>query len=87
MYRVQDKYNPVAILQFVLLQCGMDDRLTALETKIAYLEDMVTTLNDLVIAHGRELDFLHANKDRLEARLAELAEIAGDIPNRTPPHY
>ncbi|MEA5030612.1 MAG: SlyX family protein [Sphaerochaetaceae bacterium] len=65
----------------------MDERLTALETKIAYLEDMVVTLNALVIAHGRELELLHANKERLEERLAELAEIAGDIPNRPPPHY
>lgn len=87
MYRVQDKYNPVAIYEALLLQCGMDERLTALETKIAYLEDMVVTLNALVIAHVRELELLHANKERLEERLAELAEIAGDIPNRPPPHY
>lgn len=65
----------------------MDERLTLLETKVAYLEDMVLTLNDLVIRQGRDIEVLQATKERLESRLAELAELGSDIPNRRPPHY
>ena len=65
----------------------MDERLTFLETKVAYLEDMVLTLNELVIKQGRELELLQATKERLEARIAQLAELGSDVPNRKPPHY
>ncbi len=70
-----------------VIECGMEDRLTHLETKIAYLEDMVMTLNDLVIKQQRELDLLQITKDRLETRLSELAEMTAEVPQRRPPHY
>lgn len=87
MYRNQHKHNPVAIDLPVLLQCGMDDRLTFLETKLAYLEDMVLTLNELVVRQGKDIETLQTTKERLEARLTELAEMGSDIPSRRPPHY
>jgi uncharacterized coiled-coil protein SlyX len=65
----------------------MDERLTAVEMKLVYLEDMVLTLNELVIKQQRELDALLLTKEKLEARIAELSEIASDIPQRRPPHY
>lgn len=65
----------------------MEERLIAVETKLAYLEDMVCTLNDLVAQQQRDLDTLRATKDRLEERLAELVDSTGDLPNRRPPHY
>jgi SlyX protein len=71
----------------LLLPYGMDERLTAVETKLSYLEDMVMTLNALVAEQQREIDALQVHKDRLENRLAELAELSSDLPNRRPPHY
>ena len=65
----------------------MDKRLNFLETKVAYLEDMVLTLNELVIKQGWEIEQLQVNKERLETRLAELAQLGSDIPTRRPPHY
>jgi uncharacterized coiled-coil protein SlyX len=65
----------------------MDDRLTFLETKVAYLEDMLFTLNELVISQGRAIELLQATKEKLESRIAELAELGQDIPARRPPHY
>lgn len=65
----------------------MEDRLTQVEMKLAYLEDAVMTLNDLVVRQGREMELLQSARDNLEAKLAELAELASDIPNRRPPHY
>lgn len=66
----------------------MDERLTVIETKLAFLEDMVMTLNELVVKQQRELEMLYASKEQLENRLNDLAEMAGsDIPQRRPPHY
>jgi SlyX protein len=65
----------------------MDERLTAVETKLSYLEDMVMTLNALVSEQQREIDLLRIQKERLENRLSELAELSSDLPNRRPPHY
>ena len=65
----------------------MDERLALIETKLAYLEDMVMTLNGLVIEQQKELELLRITKDRLESRIAELAEMAPDVPQRRPPHY
>lgn len=65
----------------------MEERLTVVETKIAYLEDIVMTLNDLVIRQQKEIDLLHASKERLENRLTELADMDSDVPQRKPPHY
>jgi uncharacterized coiled-coil protein SlyX len=48
---------------------------------------MVMTLNDLVIKQQKELELLRITKDRLESRIAELSEMAPDIPQRRPPHY
>ena len=71
----------------MLIECCMDDRLTVVETKLAYLEDMVFALNDLVAQQQRDLDALRATKERLEARLAELIQSSGDVPQQRPPHY
>ena len=71
----------------MLLPCRMEDRLTVLETKLAYLENMVMTLNELVVSQQRELDLLHLMKERLENRVAELAELSAEVPQRRPPHY
>jgi uncharacterized coiled-coil protein SlyX len=51
------------------------------------LEDMVMTLNELVIRQQKEIDLLHSSKERLETRIAELAGMESDIPQRKPPHY
>ncbi len=63
------------------------DRLEALETKLAFQEHTLQELSDALVAQ-------QARMDRLEARLAMLAEQVhtrgeegGDGPEPPPPHY
>ena len=65
----------------------MEDRLINVETKLAYLEDMILTLNDLVITQGKAIQVLQSNKEQLEAKISELVEMGLDIPQQRPPHY
>ncbi|MEM1263093.1 MAG: SlyX family protein [Pseudomonadota bacterium] len=63
------------------------DRLTATETKLAYLEDAVDTLSDVVIKQREMLDSLLRQLTELSDRLD--AAGAGTDPNgdERPPHY
>ena len=66
-----------------------DNRIDALETKIAYLEDTVQTLNDIVSGQQREIEELRVSCKYLVDRQKGLAElIEGDAgPDQRPPHY
>jgi SlyX protein len=66
-----------------------DNRIDALETKIAYLEDTVQTLNDIVASQQREIEELRVSCKYLVDRQKGLAElIEGDAePDERPPHY
>ncbi len=65
----------------------MENRLINVETKLAYLEDMMLTLNDLIIAQGKAIQVLQSHKEQLESKISELAETGSDVPQRRPPHY
>ena len=66
-----------------------DKRIDALETKIAYLEDTVQTLNDIVSSQQREIEELRVSCKYLVDRQKGLAElIEGEAePDQRPPHY
>lgn len=61
------------------------ERLTEAETKLAYLEQTVDTLNDVVIEQRAAIDALTARLERLRA---EFETAAGTDPgDEKPPHY
>lgn len=65
-----------------------DDRVTAIEIKLAYLEDFVNKLQKIAVEQGNTVDTLKAENRVLKAKLSELIEAQeGEIPNRKPPHY
>lgn len=80
-------HNSVAIHSRVLLQCSMENRLINVETKLAYLEDMMLTLNELLITQGKAIQVLQSHKEQVESKLTELADMNSDVPQRRPPHY
>lgn len=68
----------------------MDHRLVELETKIAFLEEALSTLSDVVSGQGNQLDKLQRSVVILGERLQQvIAHVdAGSGPaNETPPHY
>jgi len=67
----------------------VNNRIDALETKIAYLEDTVQTLNDIVSNQQREIEELRVGCKHLVDRQKGLAELieGGVEPDERPPHY
>jgi SlyX protein len=62
-----------------------EGRFIELETKIAYQEKLLSDLNEVLLARGREIDSLLKRVDALEG-LAQ--EDTADTPgNEPPPHY
>ena len=66
----------------------MEERLTNIEIKLAYLEDFVSKLQTIAVEQGNLLDKLTAENRALKTRLVEISDsLESDIPNRRPPHY
>lgn len=65
-----------------------ENRLTTIETKLAYIEDFLNQLQEAVVEQGKSIHLLQKENKLLSARLTELADnMESDIPNRPPPHY
>ena len=68
-----------------------DPGLEELEMRLAFLDDLVGRLNDVIARQDRELMALSRRVEDLETRLNDLAEIAslpGSPPgHEVPPHY
>jgi len=66
----------------------VNDRIDALEFKVAHLERALQELSDVVYLQQRELDALRDRNQQLHQQLQQLEERGGD-PNRVeiPPHY
>ncbi|GHU99467.1 hypothetical protein FACS189483_08760 [Spirochaetia bacterium] len=62
-------------------------RLEKIETKLAFLEDFLTRLQDEVVGRNALLDKLQAEHGVMKTRLAQISQDMEEIPNRKPPHY
>ena len=66
----------------------MNERIDALEFKVAHLERALQELSDVVYRQQREVDSLRDRNQQLHEQLQQLEERGGD-PNgvEIPPHY
>ena len=62
-----------------------EDRLLKLETDMAYLQDTVSQLNDIVAEQQAMIMKLEKQNEALNRRIEDLDTEAR--PNRKPPHY
>ena len=66
----------------------MEDRITALEIKIAYLEDFLNKLQAIAVEQGEIVDTLKVENRVLKSKIKEILDNQEqEIPNRRPPHY
>ncbi|MGB1923307.1 MAG: SlyX family protein [Alcanivorax sp.] len=67
----------------------LDNRFLDIETKLAYQEDLVASLNQIVSNQQRKLDELEAAYRKLVDRVVEQSEelAALRIEDAPPPHY
>jgi SlyX protein len=67
----------------------LEERLTELETRLAFVDDTVGSLSDLVAVHDRQMHELRSTLDRMRIELSALRGTLGhdarDEP--PPPHY
>lgn len=68
---------------------GMEESITRLEMKTAFMEDTLLTLNTLVVKQQKQIDALTTAVQKLEARLGYLIEMEGEgaKADQRPPHY
>ncbi|HAH60749.1 MAG TPA: SlyX protein [Treponema sp.] len=64
-----------------------EDRVIALETKLAYLEDFVNQLQEVSVAQTKQIDILKQENRLMSGKLQDLSDSLDEIPNRKPPHY
>ena len=64
----------------------IDERIIALETKKAYLEEFTAELQEVVVEHTKTIDRLTAVNKALTEKIEDLMQNE-EIPNRKPPHY
>ena len=65
-----------------------EDRLTAIEMKLAYMEDFVSQIQNVAVDQAKTIDKLQEEIKMMSDRIREMSnQMEGDIPNRKPPHY
>lgn len=67
----------------------MEDRMTRMEVKIAYMEETIATLDSVVTEQGKQIGLFLSRLGLLEKRMAELDDHReGDLDDSAkPPHY
>ena len=65
-----------------------EERIIALETKLAYMEDFVNQLQGVSVEQGKTIELLRTENKMMSQKIRDLSDaIEGDVPNRKPPHY
>lgn len=67
----------------------MESRLTNLETKVAFQDDLVESLNRIVAGQQQQIDLLQQQVQLLYEQLRSLSpsNIDGAVVDERPPHY
>ena len=70
------------------MQNETNERLTAIEMKLAYMEDFVNQIQNVAVEQTKTIDKLQKEIKMMSDKIREMSEaVEGDIPNRKPPHY
>lgn len=65
----------------------LSDRIDMLETRLAYQDDTIETLNQTITAQWKQIDTLTRQLTQLSERLQEAETNAPGSTNERPPHY
>lgn len=64
------------------------DQLEQLQSQLAFQEDTIHALNDVVAAQGQDIRLLNRKVELLIGQLQGISESMGEVaPNERPPHY
>ena len=65
----------------------LSERIDTLETRLAYQDDTIETLNQTITAQWKQIDMLTRQVAQLNERLQEAEANAPGPANEPPPHY
>ena len=65
----------------------LGERIDTLETRIAYQDDTIETLNQTITAQWKQIDALTRQLAEVKARLQDAENNAAGPANEPPPHY
>ena len=65
----------------------IEERLEKIETKLAYLEDFVTRLQDTVVERNGVFDLIQGEHRAIRSRLLQISQELETLPHEKPPHY
>jgi len=72
----------------MIMDAETEEKIIALETKLAYMEDFVGQLQEVSVEHTQTIEVLRKENQLLAQKVRDLSELVeGDVPNRKPPHY
>lgn len=72
----------------IVMEKETEDRLTAIEMKLAYMEDFVSQIQNVAVEQAKTIDKQQKEIKLMSDRIREMSNaMEGDIPNRKPPHY
>jgi len=66
---------------------SLRERIDVMETRIAYQDDTIETLNETITAQWKQIDMLTRQMASLGERMAEAETSVGAPTNERPPHY
>lgn len=62
--------------------------MTAIEMKLAYMEDFVNQIQNVAVEQAKTIDKLQKEVKLISDRIRKMSNaMEGEIPNRKPPHY
>ena len=64
----------------------MEQRIVTLEIKLSFLEETLDTLNEVILAQGKELEAQRKKLERLEQPQGDAGQESAPADER-PPHY
>ena len=66
----------------------IEEPLTAIEMKLAFMEDFVRQIQEVAVEQAKTIDMLKKENKLISDRLRDMSDyLEGDVPNRKPPHY
>ena len=66
----------------------IEERLTAIEMKLAFMEDFVRQIQEVAVEQAKTIDMLKKENKLISDRIRDMSDyLEGDVPNRKPPHY
>lgn len=65
----------------------MEERQNDLEIRLAYMEDYIAQLNEVVLESNKRIEVLETKSESMKRKIEELAENLPAPENRKPPHY